>query len=216
MNLVNELQVSAERDDVLTVLRKTKRLASKLGRQDIGDWLRSELEGYTDKDSVPDYRQVKTTIAMKTNGYVPAGYGFVADGIQELHGFSDFAPTLPIVDPVSAVLAWIESLTAKGHGIYFPVARGTGPDDFLRKHVHPMFNEQVTFLCRMNDSQIKGIPEQIKDKVLDWACALEQAGVHGENMSFDDREKQIAHTITFNISQSKIEQLNNMGTNQRG
>jgi hypothetical protein len=27
---VNELQVSAEQDDVLTVLRKTKRLASKL------------------------------------------------------------------------------------------------------------------------------------------------------------------------------------------
>ena len=32
MNLVNELQVSAENDDVLTVLRKTMRLASKLNR----------------------------------------------------------------------------------------------------------------------------------------------------------------------------------------
>jgi hypothetical protein len=34
MSSVNELQVSAEQDDVLTVLRKTRRLASKLGCQD--------------------------------------------------------------------------------------------------------------------------------------------------------------------------------------
>src|SRR4051812_26630207 len=81
MNLVNELQVSAEKDDVLTVLRKTKRLASKLGRQDINDWLRSELEGYTDSATVPDYRQVRATIAMNTNGHIPAGFGYLANGI---------------------------------------------------------------------------------------------------------------------------------------
>lgn len=37
MSLVNELQDSAGSEDVLTVLRKTKRLASKLDRQDIAD-----------------------------------------------------------------------------------------------------------------------------------------------------------------------------------
>lgn len=42
MNLVNELQVSAEQDVVLTVLCKAKRLASKLDRSDITEWLRNE------------------------------------------------------------------------------------------------------------------------------------------------------------------------------
>ncbi len=216
MNLVNELQVSAERDDVLTVLRKTKRLASKLGRQDIGDWLRSELEGYTDKKSVPDYRQVRTTYVMKTNGYVPAGYGMVRDGLQDLNAFSDMAPTLPVTDPISSVLAWIESMSTEGHSVFLSVNRAMKSDAYIRQHVNPMFSEQVSFLLRMNDSQIKGIPEQIKDRVLDWACALEQAGVQGDGMSFDEKEKRIANAITFNISHSQIEQLNNMGTNHKG
>jgi AbiTii len=215
MNLVNELQVSAEQDDVLTVLRKTKRLASKLGRQDIGEWLRSEFEGYADKKSVPDYRQVRTTFAMKTNGYVPAGYGMVRDGIEQLDGFSHLAPTLPVIDPISDVLAWIESMSSNGNATYCAVHRGMESDRFLRGCVDPMFREQVSFLLRMNDSQIKGIPEQIKNRVLNWACMLEAAGVHGENMSFDETEKQLAHAITFNISHSKIEQLNNMGTNHK-
>src|SRR5579864_331264 len=84
MNLVNELQVSAEQDDVLTVLRKTKRLASKLGRQDISEWLRFEHDGYPVDKSVPDYRKIAITFAYKTNGYIPAGYGLLRNGTEEL------------------------------------------------------------------------------------------------------------------------------------
>ena len=62
MNLVNELQISAEKDDVLAVLRKTKRLASKLGRNDITDWLNSEQNGYPKDKGIPDYRIVSGTI----------------------------------------------------------------------------------------------------------------------------------------------------------
>jgi hypothetical protein len=42
MNLIKKPQVSAEWDDLLTVLRKTKRLASKLGRRHIAEWLQNE------------------------------------------------------------------------------------------------------------------------------------------------------------------------------
>src|ERR1019366_5927377 len=115
MNLVNELQVSAERDDVLTVLRKTKRLASKLGRQDIAEWLRSEQEGYGHNQIVPDYRQIRSTLAMNTNSYIPAGFGFVRNGLQELSDFPVNAAR-SVVDPISSILTWVEGLT-KGHGI---------------------------------------------------------------------------------------------------
>jgi hypothetical protein len=84
MNLVNELQVSAEKDDVLTVLRKTKRLASKLGRQDIADWLQNEQGGYPGTVPVPEYRKIGTTLAYDTNGYVPAGFGYLRNGIEDL------------------------------------------------------------------------------------------------------------------------------------
>jgi hypothetical protein len=211
MNLVNELQVSAEQDDVLTVLRKTKRLASKLGQTDILDWLRHEMEGYPRGDLVPAYRQVGTTLAMNTNGHVPAGYGYLMNGVHELPGVG-FHPMMPVVAPVSTILSWIVSLS-KGKAIFHPIERHEEADDFFRKHVDPMFQGQVDFMLHLNDSQVKAIPDQIKDKVLDWACALEQAGVNGEGQSFNQQEKRIASSITINISGSQIEQLNNMGTN---
>ena len=79
-----------------------------------------------------------------------------------------------------------------------------------------MFADQITFLLHLNSCQIRAIPEQIKDRVLDWACALESVGVTGDGLSFSAKEKEIAHSVTINISDSHIEQLNNSGTNQRG
>ena len=60
------------------------------------------------------------------------------------------------------------------------------------------------------------IPEIVKNKVLDWALELEEKGVIGEGVSFSAQEKAAAHTIVFNINNSNIEQLNNMGNNNRG
>jgi tetratricopeptide (TPR) repeat protein len=85
MNLVNELQASAENDDVLTVLRKTTRLASKLGRDDISEWLLAEQNGYPRGDAVPAYRRVRGRLAMNVLGYVPAGYGVGRHAPADLH-----------------------------------------------------------------------------------------------------------------------------------
>lgn len=213
MNLVNELQVSAEQDDVLTVLRKTKRLASKLDRQDIADWLRAEQAGYAPDQPVPDYRKIVTVLAYNTNGYIPAGYGHLMKGIEDLPAFDVTSP-LHVRDSVSGVLTWIEYL-GKGDGIYFPVPEGSDYSNVLRGVIrfNPMFAHQITFLLHLSDSQIRAIPEQIKDKVLDWACALERAGVHGEGLTFSPKEIDQAHGITFNISGSHIEQLSSLGTN---
>lgn len=213
MNLVNELQVSAEADDVLTVLRKTKRLASKLGRQDINEWLQAEQHGYAKEQEVPSYREIGTTIAMSTNGYIPAGYGMVMEGIRELPGAAKTVP-VSLRDEISTVLALIES-EKTGHGIYYPIPENTEYCQYVRSRIrcNPMIANQVSFMLRLDPTRIKAIPERIKDKVLEWACDLEAAGVTGDGLSFTDKEKAIAHNITFNIHDSKIGQLNNMGTN---
>jgi hypothetical protein len=215
MNLVNELQVSTENDDVLTVLRKTKRLASKLDRKDIAEWLHSEQSGYADGQSVPDYRKIGTTLAYNTNGYIPAGYGRLMNGIEDLPSCDVTAPA-HVRDSISTVLSWIESLD-NGRGIYHPIPEGSEYCRAIRNVVrfHPLFAGQITFLLHFNSCQLKAVPEQIKDKVLEWACALEAAGVTGDGMSFSSEERRIAHSVTFNISNSHIEQLTNSGLNQR-
>ena len=214
MNLVNELQISAGRDDVLTVLRNTKRLASKLGRQDIAEWLESERNGYEKGKPVPEYRMVRGTLAMYTNGYIPAGFGYLMNGLQDVPEFG-INPVVPMIEPISYVLSLLEA-PDRGHAICLPLDRSWAVDKQVRQHVNPMFRNQVTFLLRFNEAQVKGIPEGIKDKVLDWACVLEEAGVKGEDQTFKDEEIRVGHTITFNINGSHIDQLNNLGTNIKG
>jgi hypothetical protein len=216
MNLVNELQVSAERDDVLTVLRKMKRLASKLGRRDIADWLQNEQGGYSGNVDVPAYRKIGTSLAYNTNGYVPAGFGRIKRGIEDLH-FSSLTFPVSIREPISGVLSWIDAIRA-GNAVYLPIDRGTEYNRAIRSVliIDPEFSNQISFLLRLDETQLLAIPDLIKNKVLDWACDLEAAGVTGEGMSFSEEQKAIAHSITFNIRNSQIEQLNNLGTNQRG
>jgi AbiTii len=218
MNLINELQVSAENDDVLTVLRKTKRLASKLDQRGIADWLRAEESGYSPGRDVPEYRMINNALAYSTNGYVPAGYGYLKSGIEEMPWGGFTPPPMPLRDSISSVLWLIESCSTNVNGMYFPIEEGTALSTTIRSHFQfdPRFARQITFLLRLNQVQVKAIPERIKDKVLDWACALETAGVNGDGVSFSAKEREISHSITFNITGSNIEQLNNLGTNQKG
>lgn len=214
MNLVNELQISAEDDDVLTVLRKTKRLASKLDRQDIMEWLQHEQNGYEGECDLPGYRMIGSIVAYNTNGYVPAGFGMMKKGIVDLTDFGTFET--PFRESISAVQAMVDELKAgKRQGVYYSIPPSI--DSGIRSHlqIHPDYARQLSLLMHLNKTQITAIPEQIKDRVLDWACALERAGIKGEGMSFRPEEISSARLITFNISNCHIEQLNNMGNNQR-
>ena len=218
MNLVNELQISAEKDDVLTVLRKTKRLASKLRRKDISDWLRWELSGYDDPKAIPDYRKVGVSFAINIQGYVPAGNGMLVTGNEPIPntGMEDFP--MPLGDPIATIQTWIDRGNRNpNHGIFQTLEDGTPITEHLRRRfrIDPRYAGQVSFLARLNDAQVRAIPDQIKDRVLDWACALEEANVTGEGLSFSPEEVATAGTVIFNIKNSYVEQLSNGGTNHR-
>jgi AbiTii len=215
MNLVNELQLSAEQDDVLTVLRKTKRLASKLNRTDISDWLNAELNGYELERSLPDYRLIASTVAYNTNGYIPAGFGMMKNGIEDLPFFGNF--DVPLRESISSIVAMIDGVKSGRRSALFFNVRGE-IDTMIRSHlrIDPPYERQFTFLMRLNITQVTAIPDQIKDKVLDWACALEAAGVLGEGVSFSQKEKEIAHNVTINLKNCTVDQLSALGTNNKG
>jgi len=154
-------------------------------------------------------------LELRTNGYVPAGYGYLMKGIVDIPS-SGLDLRMPFRDSISSVLSLIENLK-DGNWAYLPLEDGSEMSRSLRSyfHIDPMFTRQISFLSRLNPIQIKAIPEQIKDKVLEWACDLESAGVTGDGLSFSPKEKEVAHSITFNIHNCSIEQLNNMGMNLR-
>jgi len=213
MNLVNEVQVSTEHDDVLTVLGKAKWLASKLERDDIAGWLQAEQDGYPSCQAVPEYRKIATTFAYHTNGLIPAGYVRLMSGVQDLPVCGLEFP-FPVASPIATVLTWIEH---DAQGIFYPIEAGSEGSRIIHRtfQFDSMHANQITFLMHLSCSQIKAIPERIKDKVLDWALTLERAGVTGEGMTFSPEDKRIAHSVVFNVTDSKIEQLSNFGINRK-
>jgi hypothetical protein len=215
MGLVNELQESAERDDVATVLRKAKRLSAKLSRQDINDWLEHEQSGYPDGAAIPDYRVIGVTVCYNTNGYVPAGYGMVKSGIEPVPGWS-LDLTVPKREPISTLLSYVDAMD-KGNDLYMPIDGDLA--ETIRGHLRsscPEILRQLTFLTKFNQAQIRNIPEQVKNRVLDWACKLEMAGVTGDGVSFSAKEKEIAQSMVFNLTHCKVGQISGDGTNVMG
>lgn len=200
MNLVNELQISAENDDVLTVLRKTKRLASKLGRQDIAGWLKAEEEGYADDQEVPEYRYIMISYAFVTNGPIRVGFGRVLSGMQDLPPTGREAP-IPYQGSISSILSILTSVEDSKSELIIPIARGNKDERYLRSTIQcdPQIAQQISFVMKPNVAQVRAIPERIKDKVLDWALALEAAGIKGENMSFSTKEKETSHNVNLSI-----------------
>src|SRR5262245_54887139 len=129
MNLVNELQISAARDDVLTVLRNTKRLASKLALNDLEEWLKCEFEGYG-KNPVPDYRLIGTSLSVKTHGPLIAG-GMVIDGIQDFPAVT--FGNISYRDSIGVIMSCLQDLGKMD--IFSPIPEGTKLSEIARRRV---------------------------------------------------------------------------------
>jgi AbiTii-like protein len=54
---------------------------------------------------------------------------------------------------------------------------------------------------KIERSQIARILDSVRSRVLDWALALERAGVKGEGlMGFSRHDKEVAATVTYNVT----------------
>ncbi len=199
MGIVNELQESAEKDDVLTVLRKARRVASKLGRKDIIEWIDHEENGYPDKSTVPAYRLNKTIAYFKINTEIQIARGKTISGNGVLPGLDPIVTTLQ--DPIGEIMSWIDSLNRNPTGgIVITVNQENQRK--LRNALSPSIAvalNHITLMSKLDEFQLRNIPEQIKNKILDWALKLEEAGIHGEDQKFSNNDKDAARHIIINI-----------------
>ena len=75
MGIVIELQKQAidTDSDVVSLLRKAYLVARKLDIKDFEEWINSELNGYTDYDKIPDYREIRGQVKAWNpyHGWIP-------------------------------------------------------------------------------------------------------------------------------------------------
>src|SRR5207302_1281819 len=148
------------------------------GLNDIEEWIAAELNGYPDLESPPSYRSVDGTLQVQ-NPY--RGWVIVT---------GEPSPP-PMTFPYS--ISQIEEFS-KQETVYIS-PRINIP---LSPPAYESLPQRVVF----SGIVFKGMIEAVRDRLLDWSLELEKRGITGENMSFDEREKEAAHSQTFHIQNS--------------
>jgi hypothetical protein len=181
-SLVRDLQrdILSSSKSTTEILRTAKLISAKLDLSDISDFIDAELSGYkTEKLPVPAYRY--------TNG----GILYIHNPVRGWQMAGNIHESYALVFPISE----IESLS-KGEQCHFtppshiPV-QGLGGSDYMVNQ----FAQRIA----ISSNQLTRILEAVKDEILNWTVELEKRGILGENMSFDEKEKNAATSQTFNI-----------------
>jgi hypothetical protein len=182
-SLVHDLQNDLRKPGktVVEVLRTAKLISSKLGLKEISGWLDAELNGYASDAPIPAYRNVS---GGRLEAYNPAIGRWLPAGDVSMDSFPNRQPIAELEELAKSKEL---SITPQRH---YPLNSFAGAEGIVNQ-----FPQRVV----ISSAKIRTVLEGVKDKLLDWAIELEQRGVLGENMSFDEKEKQSAKGHVFHI-----------------
>lgn len=57
-----------DNEDLLTILNKLFEVASFIGHEEIIKWIKDELEGYSNREDIPDYRKITFSSYSRERG----------------------------------------------------------------------------------------------------------------------------------------------------
>lgn len=186
-DIIIELQkdIVDEKKTLSSLLRKAYLIAKKLKLNDWASWIEKEMNGYGEKDSVPDYRKIRGVVKGRNpfHGWVPVDFG--NKKIEDLFSFQN----------VRQSISDIETLVSDGYGslsspLPMSAAKQLGLSTEIRNFI--------------GVGSISNIINCTRNKLLDWSLELENKGIKGTNMEFLDEEIEKAKdtapiSITYNI-----------------
>jgi hypothetical protein len=160
------------------LLRETKLIAAKLYLEDVEKWVDLELNGYPAEMDTPKYREVRTDRLLIHNPY--RGWQYAGD-VRDV---------IAMQQPIAEI-----EMLSKEEQITFTPRKKFAITDGLGSTMGSQWPQRVT----MSSGQLKGLVEAVKNELLQWTIELEKRGIKGEDMNFDEKEKQSASHNTFNI-----------------
>jgi hypothetical protein len=162
-------------------LRRVKFTATKLGLGSVEDWVEQELNGYQGRP--PEYRLVHgTPMALNPiRGWMPMG------------GSVEKVNRVPNYEAVSALESLINSNETG-------VMRVRYPDRICEQFDQMNGVKGWNYALEIPSSELSRILDRVRTLVLDWALALERAGIMGSEANFNETEKEKAHAATTTIN----------------
>ena len=191
MNLLNEIQTDLvnESASLANTLRKAKILANEIGLSEFREWIDCELNGYKDRESVPEYRVVHpTNFCTVTNGRVVVSNEMLPI-VQLPDAVRDFAENYVFFDGVGELEA--QASTA-------PLYR-QWPQEFLmfvREYTEwTNHGEVVNVHQPIPAHTILGILDQVKNRLLDFVLGLQNYNITPENMKNQTETQETARNV---------------------
>lgn len=183
MKFVHHLQNLAlqSENSIVDLLRNAYVIACKLNLLDFKQWILHELNGYDNIQDLPQYRFISSVIKFNN----PC-YGWLETNISDKKLLKELAH-LPITDKISEIHQLISDKNIPIR--YLP----PNLDIALSESYYGM--KAAIFL---NEQQLFGIIDCVRTQILDWSLTLEQKGILGDNMTFDENELKNAQGITIN------------------
>lgn len=167
---------------VSTLLRRMKVAASRLRLTDAIEWVDHELNGYPDATELPSYRCL--------NG-VPQAH-FASRGWVNIALGDD-----PEWNRMYSIAFFNASIAeAEAHLDGEATLRLTLMEELERTAVSQYPGVDKVAVC-ISRGKMHDILNGVRNRVLDWALALDAAGVTGEGMSFSAQEKSAAATVSI-------------------
>lgn len=182
---------------VSNLLRKSLVISKKLGVIEIEEFLKKELNGYSKDDDIPEYRIIQGQVMMQTvyGGHFPVNF----KSNELVENFSKRKNNQSICK-----LEFL--LNSENEGLKMLFSQEVA--NKLTNSTTAGFNPYLL----IDDIEIIGILEAVRNHILDWSLELEQQGILGKGMSFSNEEKAKAqhihnHTVTNNIGNMSNSQL---------
>lgn len=182
--IVIELQQDAlkSNSDIMCLLRKAYLVAKKLNLKEFEEWITNEFNGYEDKEKnqIPKYRLLRGEL----KAWYPSRHKWVSVILTEEN---DDLTTHTTIDSIANLLNVYENATNRNKNVIFEFSADL--NNFLSKSTR--FNTK--FALEIGTNQIYNIIENIRMIILDWSITLEMNGILGDELHFNDTEKDIAN-----------------------
>lgn len=209
-SLISEIIKEAVDSDssVTFLLQKAYVVAKKLQLTNFEQWLKLELDGYyNDQDKIPDYRKVQCTLMGYNQHRGWEEVVFYNDNPTECQCSNENPSIVNLHYPISTF-----DLQDQKAGGKFMLS--ISPES--QANLNEASNYDTAYAYQLGYPSAQSILSRVRIAVLDWALELEKQGILGEDMSFNDYEKQkAASSTTINnffsgdVNNSQIQQNSN-------
>lgn len=200
--LVAQLQMDVTNSSVpiSDILRKAKILASLLGNDKLKRWADAELAGYKSVDDLPDYRK----LTPMNFGTFAGSFGKMAKNLQiPISSLPSEVKKFALNLDMRQGIKEIETLTAQTTAERFRVPWPAEAVLLARDHI-PMSDDSVLVEAwkPITESQLDGILDQVRNRLLDFLLELEHT--YPEVMNSENAIRAAGDDSTQNIVMTTI------------